>query len=196
MSDPYLTAAQVRTRQPDIADTDLFTTTNVEAYIASFQEIAEEYLGTAYTPRTAVTDTVVLDQDRYINLRWRNVTSVTSVTIAYLGNSQTIASTSYLLDKRGGAIDLLTPYTGEATVVYAHGLATANIPATLLDICSEYVRARALRSTSGMGRDVIRQGPEGAATYSTPDLHANRPTGYILVDAGLNNLRRRAPGVG
>lgn len=195
--DPYMTATTLRGLQPDVNNSSDFTDATLTALIAEFQGVCENYLGKAYTPRTVTGETIELDHDRYITLKNPNILTVTSVTVTWLGQTTTFASTLYQIDKRGGAIDLLGYYTGEAAVSYTHGTATADIPQEILSACSEYVRARALRGKSSLGRDVIRQGYEGgsSSTYSTPDWSKGRPTGYITVDALLNSQRSGAPGI-
>jgi hypothetical protein len=63
-------------------------------------------------------------------------------------------------------------------------------PNTLLRACREYVRSCALADSSNVTRDVIGQSADGGYTrYSTPDMRAGRPTGYLEVDRLLNSLR-------
>ncbi len=196
MTDLYYTPATLKSRMPALAAID---DVELADLIAEFTDLAEDYLGTAFTPRTAVTETVHLDEDRWLELRWNNVTSVTSISIANGTATVTLTPSSLDLNLADGVVDLRGCYTGTATTVYAHGLATASMPKALLRACREYVRACALADQSNVPRDVIYQSYDGMTTrYSTPDPAKGRPTGFMEVDRLLNSLpqAKRIPGIG
>jgi len=184
---PYLTAQEVRdrARSDSLSDDDVFTDDYLEELVEEFEDIAERYCGVAFIPRTT-TETRDVAGAASLILRPR-ITAVSAFTV------DGIASTVYTLTEdvealRIGVLPFTAHASGSIAVAYTHGYAT--IPATIRRACVEYVRACALRSDTGTGRDVIQQGFDGGSTrYSTPDWHAGRPTGYIEVDRLLNSNR-------
>lgn len=189
----YQTAAQIRAAVPAVASASDFPDDTLDRLVASFEEIAEDYRGVAYEPRTA-TDTFLLDTPRCtLVLTWSKVRSITSVTItdpAVGGSAVVIDASLYTFDPTGGILHYPTgfPAGAKIEVVYEHGFDAP--PNILVEACWEYVRARALQNRSSVGRDVIAQGVEGGGTtrYSTANKREGRPTGYLDVDRLLNSL--------
>lgn len=183
-----LTAAQVRTRSrsDDVADVQQFSDEDLDAYVATFQDIAERYCG-RYFEEASVTETVEVCGTVMI-LR----TPLVSIDTFEVEGT---ASTVYELDTNGmasGVLRLTSHVTGTVEIGYTYGAATPGIERA----CVQYVRSSALRDNSSASRDVISQGFEGGSTrYSTPDWAAGRPTGYIEVDSLLNAHGRALPGV-
>lgn len=190
---PYLTATEIRdkARSEDLRNTDLFSDADLEDLVAEFEEIAEDYCGVAFIPRT-VTEVVTMTCSDVVILQPK-ITAVSALTI------DGTASTAYSIDDASnaaaGLLILDSRTTGDVSVTYTHGFAT--LPATVSRACVQYVRACALRDDSNVTRDVISVGFEGGSTrYSTPDPAAGRPTGYIEVDRLLNSTGwRRPPGI-
>lgn len=196
---PYYTASTLRSRVgTDLENSAKFPDADLTDLIAEYEDVAERYRGCAFTSRAAVSETHTLNQARCIVVRWPFVRSVTSIAVvARDGTSTSLVSTDWEINSDPGIVDLGGSYTGRATIVYTHYL-TATPNATVLRGCREFVRSSMLRQTSGMGRDVIRQGFEGGGStqYSTPNWVEGRPTGYLTVDAILNSLTDyRRPGV-
>jgi len=82
------------------------------------------------------------------------------------------------------SIDISAVATASGT-----GLTVSIVDPALARACREYVRASALANQSGVSRDVISQSVEGVSTrFSTPDVDAGRPTGYVDVDRLLSSL--------
>lgn len=180
----YTTATALRLRVPVLAS-DRFTDTELDDYIAEFEELVENYRGVAFEPRTA-TETVDLPDSGAtgIVLDWPQVRSITSVVV----DGDTVDDETYRLDSSGRLVPdgTATVFTGTTlTVTYSHGL-TEPGPA-LLRACREYVRATALADRSNVGRDVIRQSAgEMTTQYSTPNPAEGRPTGFLEVDRLIN----------
>lgn len=192
MATPYATPDAIRLKVPDIADTDKFPDDLLVDLIADFEKVAEQYRGIAYTTRT-LTETWIatywnpLDT---VSLSWPQVQSITSVTL----DGQTLASgTDYLIEvSNTGRYRLrrswFVGWFGTLVVTYNHGCTT--VPTTVMRALYDYVRAGAMQNKAGVPRDVISQTlPGGGSTrYSTPDITAGRPTGYIDVDRRLNSM--------
>lgn len=194
----YRTAAQVRAawaNNPawsEVADTTKWPDSTLERYVASFEEIAEDYRGVAYEPRTATDTEFVHFATSTIRLSWPKVRSITSVTVtapAVGGSAVVLSADQYTVDTLSGILHYPSGFAGgsRVVVVYSHG---EDAPSdTLLEACLEYVRSRAMQGRAGTPRDAISQSVEGLTTrFSTPDKAAGRPTGYLDVDRLLNSL--------
>lgn len=191
---PYLTPAAIRTRIRSLVDSDAYPDDVLSDLVAEFEEIAERYCGELFTTRTK-TETFRVrygyGYDPYptndllgrVQLSWRNVQSVTTVTVDGVAKALT---TDYVVDLPSGLVTFSPPVSGLVLITYTAGLTSP--PYGILRACRLYVRACALRDVSELGRDVIRQGFEGGGTtqYSTPDWEKGRPTGYMDVDRLLN----------
>ena len=188
----YLTAAAVRTAVPTLANSRDYPDAILERAVASFEEIAEDYRGVAFVPRTA-TETFVLDDARtslwLSRARVRSITSVTVTAPAVGGSAVVVSASLYTVDTDSGVLHYPTgfPDGAKVVVVYSHGY--DELPDTVTEACLDYVRSRALVSTTSVPRDAISTSVEGMTTrFSTPDKAAGRPTGYLDVDRLLNSL--------
>lgn len=188
----YLSVADVRAAVPALRNATTYPDATIERAVASFEEIAEDYRGVAYEPRTE-TEVFVLDCPRTtLRLTHPKVRTITSVTVtapAVGGTPTVIAAALYTFDPDSGILSYPTGFDADARagVIYVHGLDEP--PQTLIDATLDYVRARALQGGSGVPRDAISQSVEGMTTrFSTPDKNAGRPTGYLDVDRLLNSL--------
>lgn len=182
----YLTAAQVRSRVPALANTTTYTSTELDSLVAEFTEIAERYLAVAFEPRT-VTAEQVIRPNRLVKLGFPQVRTVTAVTIDGVAIDAT-ALADLTVDKLIGTVTGGT-WSGSsvATFTYSHGYDEPT--PTLLRACADYVRSVAFADRSGQSRDVIAQSMDGSFTrYSTPDWNRGRPTGFLEVDRLLNSL--------
>lgn len=190
---PYLTAAQVRTRQPLIDDDTKYSDASIDLLVTAFEGIVEEYRGIAYVNRTAVETVRAGRQSGVLLLEHAPVVSLTSVMVD--GTSANVSLLEF--DKATGRVwDGTWSYGDEVVVTYVHGLTAP--PEVALRACAEFVRASIMSDKSGTSRDVIAQGYDGTITrYSTPNWHEGRPTGFLEVDALLNSLEdHRIPGIG
>jgi hypothetical protein len=189
---PYLTAAQVRSRIPQLASTTNYPTSELESLVTEFEEIAERYLGVAFLPRT-VTDEKFVQPNNEIKLEHPRIRSVSAFSIDGVAGSLTDLKT----DNEVGLISGPTWYGANVVLVtYTHGFTTP--PEILLRACAEYCRAVAFADRSGQSRDVIAQSFDGSMTrYSTPSWQSKRPTGFLEIDRLLNSAVTYAPpGVG
>lgn len=181
----YLTPAEVRDRVPTLADTTEFPDDELVRNVAGFEEIAEEYLGAAYSART-VTQTFDYPGST-VMLDGFPVQSVTSVTA---DGTALAAGSGYRIDRESGIITLLgVSAVALLTVVYVHAKTTTT-PETLLRACAEYVRAVCNSDRSPQGRDVIVETTaSGVSTrYGTANREQRRPTGFAEVDRLLNDM--------
>lgn len=200
MATPYLVPDDLRSTEP-LEDTDAFPDARLAQLVAVFEQVAESYRGVAFTPRSA-TETVWLYRQAcsLLSLSWPKVRSITSVTV----DGTLIDADTYDLTDRGQVYSASGFYGTTGTLVYSHGYdapggLTWPGAALLLEACRQYVRSKAVLDRSKVGRDAISlAGPDGGTTrYSTPDVAAGRPTGYLVVDEYLNALPdHRIVGVG
>jgi hypothetical protein len=182
----YLTAAQVRSRVPALANTTTYSTTELDSLVAEFTEIAERYLGVAFEPRTVTAEQVVRP-NRLVKLANPQVRTVTAVTIDGVALTAGELADLTVDQVAGTVIDGLWVGSPFATFTYSHGHDEPT--PTLLRATSEYVRSVAFADRSGQSRDVIAQSMDGSFTrYSTPDWNRGRPTGFLEVDRLLNSL--------
>lgn len=194
---PYLTTEEIRARVGNGAGSLPPDTTEGNALVADwvteFEEIAEDYRGVAFTPRTTTLTATVESCTRTLFLR-PLVRSVASLTVA----GTLAAPTSYDVYADTGIVEYSVGFTtGQSiVVVYEHGMAAP--PMRAKRACLEYVKAIGGADKSSTSRNVIAQSFDGGTTrYSTPDKAAGRPTGFLEVDRLLNSLPDyRTPGIG
>lgn len=119
-----LTAAEIRTAVPTLADPAKFADAMLEDLVAEFTDVAERYRGVAYEPRYERESFLPIHPASALSLRWAKVRSIASVvTTDNDGNSTTLDSTSYLLDPNASAV-VLNTFAPDVwvTVTYQHGL--------------------------------------------------------------------------
>ena len=182
----YVSAATVRSRVPQLANTTTYPTAELDRLVAEFTEIAERYLGVAYEPRTVTAEQVVRP-NRLVKLAHTQVRSVTAATVDGVALDAG-ELTDIVVDLFTGTV-ASSRWAGSdvATFTYSHGFDAPT--ETLLRACTEYVRSVAFADRSGQSRDVIAQSMDGSFTrYSTPDWNRGRPTGFLEVDRMLNSL--------
>lgn len=192
---PYLTPAQIRAAVPTLADQGKYPDTVLSDLVAEFEQVAEEYRGVAFTPRTAVETQTICSGAGSLTLNWPRVRSITSVVV----DGTTIDSSTYRVTE-AGVLQSSTGFIGgsafpeaSAVVTYSHGFdvptSTVAPGSVLLRACREYVRVCAVADRSSVPRDIIATTADGMSTrYGTPDKKAGRPTGYIEIDRLLNTL--------
>lgn len=182
--DPYLTYAAARDRDQRIVALKLAQGA-VEGQVRSFEEIAEDYRGVAYTPREVVETHHVVAADRVL-LHHVRVREVVSVTL----DGSTVAASRWTLDAAAGVLRFNGQISGEVVVEYAHGYDEP--PSWLLDACTEYVVAALTARASGQSRNTLSVADaSGTTRYSTPNKAEGRPTGWLEVDRLLNTADER-----
>lgn len=179
---PYLTATAAKERDSRLVTLGLADEA-IERQVRSFEEAAEEYRGVAYTPRTEVQTFHLVCADRVLLARTR-VRSVTSITL----DGTSVAASRYKLDAAAGVLRFTGPVSGVLVVTYPHGHDEPS--SVLLDACTEYVVSALTSRASGASRNTLSQGgaETGTTRYSTPNMAAGRPTGWLEVDRLLNTL--------
>jgi hypothetical protein len=186
---PYLTPAQIRDRVPALADPNKYPDVVLSDLVTEFEELAEEYRGVAFTPRTAVETQTIAPGSTVLILNYPRVRSVASLVV----DGTTVVSTTYKATEAGW----LESSTGlsiaggfasaEAVVTYDHGFDSP--PMGLLRACREYVRICAIADRSSVPREIIASSADGMTSrYSTPNKEQGRPTGYLEIDRLLNGL--------
>lgn len=182
----YLTAAQVRVRVPALANVTTYPSAELDRLVLEFTEIAEDYLGVAYEPRTVTAEQVV-KPNQLVKLANPQVRTLTAVTINLTALTAGELADLTIDKVAGSVIDGLWVGSPFALFTYTHGFDAPT--EVLLRACSEYVRSVAFADRSGQSRDVIAQSMDGSFTrYSTPSYSAGRPTGFLEVDRLLNSL--------
>lgn len=184
---PYMTVDDLREAVPALNDDGKYPDALLAGYITEFEEIAEDYRGVAYIPRTATETLTVPQTGTIIQLRHIRVRAITSVTI----DGTLIDASSYSYTDHG-TIQSRVGFLGRglypqatAVIVYSHGYDSPT--QSLLRGCREYVRIAAVADRSAVPRDIIATSADGMTTrFSTPDKRAGRPTGYLDIDRLLN----------
>lgn len=188
---PYLTAEQVRaaaTRGAPALSSDKFSDQWVQDVVAEFEQLVEQDLEVAQTPRE---ETEVIRVDQYAHqayLGWGSVRSIESLTI----DGVTIPATGYRYIAGPGILVYPAGFfpTTPATVIYRHGLDAPSV--ALKRACALYVERVAALDTSGNTRDIARQGFDGGSTsFVMPDPQKGKLTGFADVDRIIAALPRR-----
>jgi hypothetical protein len=185
---PYVTATEIRRTVAALTNEVTYPDEALASYVREFEEIAEEYTGTAWTPRQASDTFDVGDHWRTLygtELRPLSHLNIRAITLVNVDGVE-VDPTSYTL-KPNALIARPDGFGNHAVVTYEHGLDQP--PQVLRRACMLYVRMVALGDQSGLSREVIVQSSEGVTfRYSTPDWRAGRPTGFLDPDRLLNTL--------
>lgn len=197
MPDPYLTAAEVRTAWPILANTTTHPSSEIEALVEEFETIAERARGVAYRVRTATwsgravgSGSITLPHPKVVAVSAVSV-DATALTAEQLADLDPVDGESLL---NGG-----TWARGQQLVVtYTHGFTEP--PPAILRACKEFVRAKRLAATSNQPRNILSyQDPDTGYSYreSTANWPAGRYTGLMVVDDAINSVEDyRIPGFG
>lgn len=171
----YLTAAQVRDRQPRVEASDA----EIGRLVTEFERIAERYRGVGFTTREATH----VGKPRRGVLELPHVQILSIVSVEDSDSNTVVFDATEDLDAARGC--MFVNNNGWITVAYTHGIATT--PEGILSACAAYVMRRVANAASGTSRDVLSQNFDGGTTrYSTPNWDEGRPTGYLDIDAALN----------
>lgn len=195
MAVPYLTADEVRAAVPSLQDDARFEDAKLASYVAEFEGKAEHYRGVAFTPRTCVESMPVGSGTTGVVLSWPKARGITSIELddvaltvgTYrLGHAGSVELSSVLYVSGGFA-------TGVLVVEYEHGFdapdTSTPMGSVLLAACAEYVKSVAMQRLKATGREIIATASDGVLhRFSTPDIRAGRPTGWLEVDQLLNSL--------
>lgn len=179
---PYLTAAQAIERLRGLEE---FDTVDIERQFATFEPIAERYLGRAYVVRsfswTATLDRMVHD----LLLPFVDVATVSSVTV----DGTALSAASYVPRLSTGIIRRSSGWPADETIVIAGTRGIAATPEPLLEAACWYAFGALRMVASGTTRDVYATSFDGTFTrYSTPSWRDRRPTGWTEPDRLLNSL--------
>lgn len=189
MATPYLTPALIRARVPALADTGKYPDVVLTDLVTEFEDLAEEYRGVAFTPRTAVETQTLNPYTTIIVLNYPRVRSVASLVV----DGITVGATSYKVTEAGWlesstGLSIAGGYvTATAVITYDHGFDAPR--AGLVRACREYVRICAIADRSSVPREIIATSADGMSSrYSTPNKDQGRPTGYLEIDRLLNSM--------
>lgn len=178
----YLSAADLRSVKP-LDDTTRFPSALLDDFVSEFEEIVEQHLGAAQTPRTATYTANGVRGTRF-ELPHVQVTAVSAVTLDGTALSSGQRGT-IVIDKAAGSLHYPGGWWADTVVVsYTHGLTA--VPAPVLRACKEYVRAKALKSTGNQPREAA--GPAGV-DGSTYPAAATTPTGVREADRLIGSVR-------
>lgn len=179
---PYLTAGEAIGR---LRGLDEFDPVDIERQIATFEPIAERYLGRAYVVRS-FSWTVTLPRMVYdLVLPFVDVATISSVTI----DGTAASAASYAPRLSTGIIRRSSGWPADVPIVVAGTHGDADTPAPLLDAACWYVFGALRMEASGTTRDVYATSFDGTFTrYSTPSWRDRRPTGWTEPDRLLNSL--------
>lgn len=146
-----------------------------------FEAIAEQYLGVAFVPRAA-RETIIGTGQPHLVVGHPMPRAIRSLTI----DGAPVDVAAVQLDEAGWLQrDEPWPLGAKIAVVYEHGFDSP--PGPIVRACIEYVRAGLLQATSGVPRNTIDVSIEGVSLRtSTADITQGRPTGWLTVDAALN----------
>lgn len=191
---PYLTPAQIRARVPVLADTSKYPDDVLAELVAEFEQVAEDYRGVAFTPRTAVETQTIAPGSTVLILNHPRVRSVASVVV----DGTTLSASTYRTTDVGlefaSGLSAGGGYATAAVVTtYDHGFdvptPTVAPGAMLLRGCRLFVSFEAVADRSAVPRDIIATSADGITSrYSTPNKAEGRPTGYVVLDRQLNGL--------
>ena len=166
---------------PALDNTDKYPTATLRMAREEFEEIAEQYLKVAFVPRAA-RETITGTGQCHLVLAHPMPRAIRSITV----DGTTVDVATVRVDDagwitRGDA----WPRGSVVEVVYEHGFTSP--PGPIVRACVEFVRAGLLQSTSGVPRNTIDVSIEGVSLRtSTADITQGRPTGWLTVDAALN----------
>lgn len=118
-----LTATQLRTLVPAIADSAKFPDTELEDLVAEFTEIAEQYRGAAYEPRTVAETILPTRTVSALSLAHPHVQSIVSVSV----DGTALEDTEYELDALAGALVATFAADTPVVVVYTYCVGTRTV---------------------------------------------------------------------
>lgn len=187
----YLTVPQIRA-EPGLSDLTRFPLARVLDVRDAVSDLVEDYCGVAFVPRYEREAHVGTGSERLIVRRLHGRT-VRAVTVS----GATQDATGFTIDDHGVVTWMSGVFTAGAAVVvaYEHGLDAP--PESLRREMLAEIRARLLAREVRTPVDAISEtSPDGVTVrFSTPDLSAGRPTGNMRLDAVMNALAHRIPGI-
>lgn len=177
-----LTAADVRERQKArVASEAAFPDLVLDDLIADFEQLYARYRGAAPETWTATQTLAAGTFSSTVVLDWPLVQSIDQILID--GDEW---AGGYTLDSAAGIVHGL-PCHGHLTLGYTHGPDEAS--SAVKRLCALYAAKTAVadsKADSGNAYAVVVG--DAVERRSTPDWAAGRPTGWIDVDGGLNQL--------
>lgn len=161
--DPYLTAAQVRTRisrgGPALSSTE-FPDTWVDETVEVWEGMLEDHKGVAYTTRETVETVRVPGYTDRLKLKWPKVQSIVSLVI----DGTTIAADLYSIEEELGRVLYPSRFAPSVDIVvtYQHGYEAT--PALVKQATALFVEREASADRSGATRDYARLGFDGGSS--------------------------------
>jgi hypothetical protein len=166
---------------PALDNADKFSTLTLRTAREEFEDIAEHYLGVAFVPRAA-RETIIGTGQCHLMLGCpmpRLIRSLTVDGVTIDVSTVELAEAGWITRDQGWARGAVVD------IVYEHGFDTPTGP--IVRACIEFVRAGLLQSASGLPRNTIDVSFDGLSLRaSTADIMQRRPTGWLTVDAALN----------
>lgn len=186
--DPYLTAAEVRTRQPDLQSATAWPDEMLAELVESFEERIEGDVGFGVAYRVREATVSVTARSGAVVLPHVMVDPA-SVSIVRATGDVSVPSTH--VSGHAGVIRSHLAGDGEITVSYEHGYPKP--PVAMLQACSLWVwhEAKAQR-TPATNNSYARYNPDagGIERISSADPDAGRITGWLDVDRLLSGIPR------
>lgn len=158
----YQSVTELRAAVPDLNDTAKFPDATLQAYVAEFEEVAENYRGVAFLTRTVVETIHSGNGLGLIPLGHVAIRSVSSLTV----DGNTIASTSYTVDKLAGLIAYGVNADIDIVVTYTHGLAR-QVTDGVTNSSTTVTSATAAFAAADVGRPIAGTGIPVGATIVT-----------------------------
>lgn len=187
----YLSATAVKAKAPELT-TRSVSDADVDALVAEFEELAEDYCGVAFTPRTVTGAVIWPRRSTLLFFPHSYLRTVTAVSV-----DGTAFTSDELTDFTGTDLDLASGigtrygWGDRVVVTYTHGLDSP--PEAILRACVDFVKAKGLANASSRPKEVIGYTDDSGWSYrlGTPDPDNGRPTGVMEVDAVLQRMRRK-----
>lgn len=191
--DPYLTAAQVRTRisrgGPALSSTE-FPDEWVDETVEVWEGMLEDHKGVAYTTRETVETVRVPGCTDRLVLAWPKVQSIVSVTV----DGVTVDEGAYDLDLVHGILFYSFAAETQVVVTYQHGYEST--PALVKQATALFVEREASADRSGATRDYARLGFDGGSSTIPIRTGGDNLTPYGDVNDKIRPLiSYRIPGI-
>lgn len=167
--------------QRTVPETDLGMEA-LRAWRTSFELIAERARGVAYVPRLAIEDHPASHRCS-VPLEWARPRELLAVWV----DGEAVDVDLYELDK--GSKTVSGDFSYPVRLAYSHGYTQP--PEALVAACQDYVRAKALSTTSDQARTVLsftNLASGEVYRYGTADWDAGRWTGMESVDSLISSV--------
>lgn len=179
------TYASLASLRKVLDDPAVFPASVIERVRSEFEDIAEEYTGCAYVPRAGVAK-LVGDGTRTAVLPEMFIRSVDSVVL----DGTTLDPSVYEWNDVGlVTLTNSSCFTAGKSLVVTYTFGQDRPPAGLVNACKEFIRAQLLRARTNLPRNMLSVSTEaGVERVATANWDTGNPTGWLNVDAALNQL--------